>query len=71
MFADVGMVVRVVWWMGGYLFQGTGRCGVWMVDDLLVLLVFMPVPSLHPLNIYGIFLFHLYYVACVYICTCR
>ena len=23
-----------VWWMGGCLFQGTGRCGVWMVDDL-------------------------------------
>ena len=20
-----------VWWMGGCLFQGTGRCGVWMV----------------------------------------
>ena len=34
MFVDVGMVVREVWWMGGCLFQGTGRCGVWMVNDL-------------------------------------
>ena len=34
-FADVGMVVREVWWMGGEcLFQGTGRCGAWIVDDL-------------------------------------
>ena len=31
---DVGMVVREVWWMGRCLLQGTGRCGVWMVDDL-------------------------------------
>ena len=23
-----------VWWIGGYLFQGTGRCGIWMVNDL-------------------------------------
>ena len=31
---DVGMAIREVWWMGGCLFQGTGRCGVWMVNDL-------------------------------------
>ena len=23
-----------VWWMGGCLFQGTGKCGVWMMNDL-------------------------------------
>ena len=34
MFAGVGMAVREVWWMGECLFQGTGRCGVWMVNDL-------------------------------------
>ena len=26
-----------VWWMGGCLFQETGRCGVWMVNDLRLL----------------------------------
>ena len=31
---DIGRVVREVWWMGGCLFQGTDRCGVWMVDVL-------------------------------------
>ena len=30
---------KEVWWMGGglHVFQGTGRCGVWMVNDLCLL----------------------------------
>ena len=50
--------------MGGCLFQGTGRCGLWMVNDLCSFsLVFflMPVPSLHLLNIHGMFFCSLVY----------
>ena len=36
--------------------QGTGRCGVWMVNDLVS---FMPVPSPHSLNILGMFFYSL------------
>ena len=52
--------------MNGRMLQGTGKCGVWMVDDLC-LLVFMPVPSLYnpPKRI---FLFTCVYVR-VHICT--
>ena len=48
------MAVKEMWWLGGCLFQGTGRCGVWMVNDFC-LVGFMPVPYLHPLNIHGMF----------------
>ena len=41
MYADVGMEV---WWMGGCLFQGTGRNGVWMVNDLC----FFYASAMHP-----------------------
>ena len=37
MFADVGMAVREVWWIGGCLLQGTSRCGVWIVNNVCLL----------------------------------
>ena len=40
MFADVGMVVRDVWWMGGCLLSFKGQVGVeygwWMIRACLV-----------------------------------
>ena len=48
--------------MGGCLFQGTGRCIVWMVNDLCLLSRFLCLCHPYiPLNIYGMFSVHLYY----------
>ena len=61
-FADVGMVFREVWWMGWCLFQGTGGCGVWIVDDLCLFSSFLClVPTLHPPKHSWNFSVHLYY----------
>ena len=60
-FADVGMVVREVRWMGRWLFQGTGRCGISMVDDLCLFSKFLYLCHPYiPLKIHGIFLFTCY-----------